>query len=52
MALRVAHCCQNSAYPIEPLPIFQRRQADGALNRNDGHDGEQRPQAELEAAAG
>ena len=33
------------------LPFLQRRKAHGALNRQNRHCDEQRPQAELEAAA-
>jgi hypothetical protein len=37
---------------LDALPLPEPRQADRALHRQDRHHDEQRPQAELEAAAG
>jgi hypothetical protein len=50
-AQQLAHPPDSFGGTVICLPVSQHRQADGALDRRDGDDHKQRPEAELKSAA-
>jgi hypothetical protein len=51
VTLRTTHCRHDSTHCFSPLPFFQNRQADGAIDRQNRDDREQPSRAELKPAA-